>query len=59
MCSHRQALHRVAVHRHFPAAATPHLAADLQNNLDCFRDLVYSSLDLRQEESIQVVLDCC
>ena len=56
--SHRQALHRVAAHRHFPAAATPRLAADLQNNLDLVRDFGCSTLDLTREESIREVLGC-
>lgn len=55
--NHRQALHRVAVRRHLPAAATPHLAVDSQNNLDFVRGLGCSTLDLRREESILVVLD--
>lgn len=52
MRNHRQALHRVAAHKHLPVAATPHLAVDLQNSLDC------CTLDLR-EESTRVVLDYC
>ena len=56
---HRQSLHRVAVHRHFRAAAFPHLAADLQNNLGFDRDLDCSTPDLKWEESRQVVLGYC
>ena len=53
---HRQALHRVAAHRHLQAVATQHLAVDLQNNLDFGRDFDYNTLGLRWEESRRVVL---
>ncbi len=43
----------------FPAAATQHLAVDLQNTLGFVRDLGYSTLDLTQEESKRVVLGYC
>ena len=57
MC--RQDLHHVAAHKRSPVAATPHLAVDLQNNLDFVRDLDYSILDLIPGESRRVALDCC
>lgn len=56
MRSRRQALHHAAAQRHFLAAATPHLAVDLQNNLDFVRDLGCNALGSRREESIRVVL---
>ena len=56
---HRQSLHRVAAHRHLRAAAIPHLAVDLQNNLDFVRDLDCSSPDLKWGESRRVVLGYC
>ena len=54
--AYRQPLHHVAVHRHFQAAAIPHLVVDLQNNLDSDRDLDCSTPDLKWEESRRVVL---
>lgn len=56
--NHRQALRRVAVHRHFPAAATLHLVVGRQNSLDFVRDLDCSTLDSKREESTRVVLGC-
>ena len=53
----RRSPHRVAVRRRLQAAATPHLAVDLQNSLDFVRDLDCSSPGLKWEESTQVVLD--
>ena len=50
---HRQCLHRVV---HLRAAAIPHLAVDLQNNLDFVHDLDCSTPGLKWEESRRVVL---
>ena len=54
-----QNLHHAAAHMHFLGVATPHLAVDLQSNLDFVRHLDYSTLGLRQEGSKRGVLGCC